>query len=148
MKFVNLLKHSRIVKDILKRIASEESNHAQLAWTTVKWAINRFPELRSFFEETFKAQLNRPTMTSIDLLIDYCNDCEQDSALHDHGLLVERDQLNVETFGIRDAIKPVVQNEIENVKNDFQTDFKHSLFKILIHSNLYFYIKLLNSFLM
>ena len=105
-----------IVKDILKKIASDESNHAQLAWTTVKWAINRFPELRSFVEETFKARLDRPTMASIDLPIDYCNDCEQDSDLHDHGLLVERDQRNVKTFGIRDVIEPVVQNEFKNVE--------------------------------
>jgi len=53
-------------------------------------------------------------MTSINFPIDYCNDCEHDSALHDHGLLVENDQLNSENFG--NVIEPVVQNEFENVE--------------------------------
>jgi len=105
-----------MVKDILKKIAADESNHAQLAWTTVKWAINRFPELRNIVEETFEARVNRPIITSINLPIDYYNDCEHDSALHDHGLLVENDQLNAENFGIRNVIEPVVQNEFKNVE--------------------------------
>jgi len=105
-----------MVKDILKKIAIDESNHAQLAWTTVEWAISRFPDLRNVVEKTFDARLNRPIMTSINLPIDYCNGCEHDSALHDHGLLVENDQLNSEIFGIRNVIEPVVQNEFENVE--------------------------------
>ena len=105
-----------MVKDILKKIAEDESNHAQLAWTTVKWAINRFPYLQNVVEETFDARLNHPIMTSISLPIDYSNDCELDSALHDNGLLVEKDQLDAEHFGIRNVIEPVVKNEFENVE--------------------------------
>ena len=106
-----------MVKDVLEKIAADESNHAQLAWTTVKWAINRFPELRNVVEGTFEVRLNHPIMTSINLPIDYSNDCEHDSALHDHGLLVEKDQRNAESFGIRNVIEPVVQNEFKNVES-------------------------------
>ena len=112
----NYAKHP-IVKDILEKIAADESNHAQLAWTTVKWAIKRFPELRSIVEGTFDARLNRPILTSINLPIEYCNDCERDTALHDHGLLVEKDQLNAENFGFQNVIEPVVKNEFKNVES-------------------------------
>ena len=105
-----------MVKDVLEKIAADESNHAQLAWTTVKWAIKRFPELRNVVERTFDARFNHPITTSINLPIDHSNDCEHDSALHNHGLLVEKDQLDAVHFGIRNVIEPVVQNGFENVE--------------------------------
>merc|ERR1712136_544622 len=103
------------VKDILEEIAADETNHSQLAWNTVQWAINRFPELRVIAEETFKAQLDRPIDMANGLPIDYCFDCEKKSAFHDHGLLVDTDKDTTENLGIQNVIEPVVLNEFVNV---------------------------------
>jgi len=103
------------VKDILEEIAADETNHSQLAWNTVQWAINRFPELRVIAEETFKAPLDRPTNMANGSPTDYCYDCEKESALHDHGLLLDTDKDTTENLGIQNVIKPVVLNEFLNV---------------------------------
>ena len=42
-------------------------------------------------------------------------DCDQDSALHDHGLLLDEDQIKTENLGIKNVIGPVVENELQNV---------------------------------
>ena len=105
-----------MVKETLERIASDETNHAQLAWNTVQWAIERFPQLQGIAEETFRAQLDRPINAINSLPTDYCYDCERDSALHDHGLLLEDDNHNTENLGIREVIKPAVQQNFQNVE--------------------------------
>ena len=103
------------VKGILEEIAADETNHSQLAWNTVQWAISRFPELRDIAEETFKAQLDRPIDMVNGLPTTYCYDCEKESALHDYGLLVDTDKDTTENLGIQNVIEPVVLNEFVNV---------------------------------
>ena len=105
-----------MVKDILEEIAADESNHAQLAWNTVQWVIDRFPKLRSVAKETFKARLDRPISTLNSFPTDYCYDCDRDSALRDHGLLLDVDQHNTENHGIRNVIEPAVRNELKDVE--------------------------------
>ena len=104
-----------MVKDALEQIAADESNHAQLAWNTVQWAIERYPELRGIAEETFRVQLNRPITSLNNIPMDHCDDCERDSALRDHGLLLGVDQDHTETFGIQNVIEPVVKHGFQNV---------------------------------
>ena len=103
------------IKSILQEIASDETNHSQLAWNTVQWAINRFPELRVIAEETFKAQLDRPIDMAKGLPTNYCYDCEKESALRDHGLLLHTDKGITENLGIQNVIEPVILNEFLNV---------------------------------
>lgn len=105
-----------IVKDSLETIAADESNHAQLAWNTIKWSIDRFPELRDVAEETFKEQLDRPMNPLSSFHTGDSYDCEQDAALREHGLLLSQDKSNTEKFGIKNVINPVVQNELQNVE--------------------------------
>ena len=104
-----------ILKGILETIAADETNHAQLAWNTVEWAIERFPELRDVTEETFRARLDRPMETLNSFPTGNFYDCDQDSALHDHGLLLDEDQIKTENLGIKNVIGPVVENELQNV---------------------------------
>ena len=104
-----------MVKDALARIAVDESSHAQLAWNTVQWAIERYPELRGIAEETFRVQLDRPITSLNNILMDHCDDCERDSALRDHGLLLDVDQDSTETFGLKNVIEPVVKHGFQNV---------------------------------
>jgi len=103
------------VKGILEEIAADETNHSQLAWNTVQWAIRRFPDLRDIAEETFKAKLDRPIDMANGLPTSYCYDCEKESALHDYGLLVDTDKDTTENLGIQNIIEPVVLNEFVNV---------------------------------
>ena len=103
------------VKGILEEIAADETNHSQLAWNTVQWAINRFPELRVMAEETFRAQLDRRMEIEHGLPTSNCYDCEKESALHDYGLLVDTDKDTTENLGIQNVIKPVVLNQFKNV---------------------------------
>ena len=103
------------VKGILEEIAADETNHSQLAWKTVQWAINRFPELRVIAEDTFEAQLDRPIDMANGLPTDYCYDCEKGSALHDYGLLLDTDKVTTKNLGIQNVIEPVVLNEFLNV---------------------------------
>ena len=103
------------VKGILEEIASDETNHSQLAWNTVQWAINRFPELRVIAEETFRAQLDRQMEIENGLPTRYCYDCKKESALHDFGLLNDTDKDNTENLGIQNVIEPVVLNQFVNV---------------------------------
>ena len=103
------------LKSILEEIAADETNHSQLAWNTVQWAITRFPELRVIAEETFKTQLDRPIDMVNGLPTSYCYDCEKESALHDHGLLVDTDKDITENLGIQNVIEPVVLNDFINV---------------------------------
>ena len=104
-----------MVKQVLEEIAADESNHAQLAWNTVEWAVNRIPELRRVAKETFKERLDRPIITLNSYPTDYCYDCERDSVLRDHGLLLDVDQHNTENLGIRNIIEPAVQSQLTNV---------------------------------
>jgi len=103
------------VKGILEEIASDETNHSQLAWNTVQWAINRFPELRVMAEEAFRAQLDRPMEIEHGLPTSNCYDCEKESALHDYGLLVDTDKDTTENLGVQNVIEPVFLNEFVNV---------------------------------
>ena len=103
------------VKSILEEIASDETNHSQLAWKTVQWAINRYPELGVIAKETFRLQLDRPVNMENGLPTDYCYDCEKGSALHDYGLLLDTEKDTTENLGIQNVIKPVVLNEFLNV---------------------------------
>jgi len=104
-----------MIKDMLETIAADETNHAQLAWNTVQWAIERFPELRDVAEETFRARLDRPMETLNSFPTGNFYDCDQDSTLHDHGLLLDEDHIKTENLSIKNVIGPVVENEFQNV---------------------------------
>ena len=106
-----------LVKDTLKTIAADESNHSQLAWSTIHWAIERFPDLKDIAEETFREQLDRQITSLNSFRINHCYDCEQDSALRDHGLLLDEDEASTQKLGIQNVIGPNVQNNFHNIED-------------------------------
>ena len=105
-----------MVKNILEKIASDESNHAQLAWTTVQWARNRFPDLRDIIEETFRASLDQPIKKIEKLPKQFCNDCKNEEVLREHGLLLDVDHHITQNLGIQKVIEPAVLNDFRNVE--------------------------------
>ena len=105
-----------MVKKVLETIAYDESNHAQLAWNTIQWAIDRFPSLKDIAKEAFEARLHRSMIKMKNISVDYCYDCDRDSFLRDHGLLLNSDQHSTENLGIKNVIEPVVQDNFKNVE--------------------------------
>ena len=41
-----------LIKTTLKKIASDETRHAQLAWNTIVWIAQKYPEFESFVKRT------------------------------------------------------------------------------------------------
>ena len=41
------------IKDYVFNIASDETNHAQLAWDTIRWIIERYTEMKSYARDSF-----------------------------------------------------------------------------------------------
>ena len=116
MKLQSHYAQQPMVKDILEQIAADESNHAQLAWNTVQWAVERYSDLQDIAEETFKMQLDRPITSLNNKNMNQCYHCEQDKGLRDHGLLLDEDKDNAEVLGMQNVIEPAFQHGFHNVE--------------------------------
>ena len=100
------------IKATLSQIASDETSHAQLAWDTINWIIKRYPDTRTFVEETFRDELQRrliPARNDVPLMhTTLCSDSsEKETSFRKYGLLVMRDRDKVREAGISDIIAPV-----------------------------------------
>ena len=106
------------MKDALHQIASDESNHAQLAWNTIQWAIQRYPEIQSLVEDAINEHLEQIKVVRQGK---FDNDTEQrhvpeyDLILRGHGLLLDMDNENAEKWGLLNIINPAVQNGFAEV---------------------------------
>jgi hypothetical protein len=107
------------VKAALSQIASDETRHAQLAWDTIYWVIERYPDTRTFVEETFRAELERhllPERNGVPLLATtLCTDSEKDTTFRKHGLIAIGDRDKVRKAGIQDIIAPVSRSGFKDV---------------------------------
>ena len=102
--------HTKVpkIKAALIQIALEETNHAQLAWTTVRWMMERFPEVAGIIDEAFffefeKRALGKP----YDHIADASDmECGAEVFFRDHGVIdpIARDRIGVQT--IQDFIGP------------------------------------------
>ena len=104
--------HTKVpmIKDALLQIALEETNHAQLAWTTVGWMMERFPEVADVIEEAFSVEFEKRASGKLsdDLAINDESgmDCGTEVLFQDHGVIdpIARDKIGVQT--IQDFIEP------------------------------------------
>jgi len=107
------------VKEALSEIASDETNHAQLAWDTIHWIIERYPDTRTFVEEVFRDALKRRLIQeSNDVALSPTTlsaDSEKDASFRKYGLLARRDRDKVRKVGIRDIIAPVYLDGFKDV---------------------------------
>ena len=105
------------VKSALLQIASDETNHAQLAWDTIQWIIESFPDTITFVEETFRAELDRPLMwkTNDDSTTTICKVADKENSFRKYGLLSEEDQKKVNIVGLRDIIAPIYQSGFKEI---------------------------------
>ena len=99
-----------MIKTALLQIALEETNHAQLAWTTVGWMMERFPEVADVIEEAFSVEFEKRASGTLydDLASTDASgmDCGAEVSFRDHGVInpIARDQIGVQT--IKDFIEP------------------------------------------
>ena len=108
-----------VVKEALLEISSDETKHAQLAWNTIYWIIEKYPNLRTFVEETFRAEIEQRLMTtSSDTQFPSptsCVDSNVDSSFRKYGLLVKDDRAKVHNAGIQNVIAPVYRDGFKDV---------------------------------
>jgi hypothetical protein len=55
-----------VARQVLTRIAADESQHAELSWAFVEWALQHFPDQRALAAETFHRALEDPRLHSIE----------------------------------------------------------------------------------
>ena len=98
------------VKKTLLKIAIDETRHAQLAWNTVKWAVNKYPKIHSFvtrtFEEEFK-QLSTLEEEAILFSSPICESLEKDQSYRRFGALIDGDHEKIRLVGMKNVIRPV-----------------------------------------
>ena len=101
-----LANHTKVpmIKAALLQIALEETNHAQLAWTTVRWMMERFPEVADIIEEAFSVEFEKRASGKLsdDLAINDASgmDCGAEALFRDHGVMdpIARDKIGVQTM--------------------------------------------------
>ena len=54
-----------VVKISLTKLAADETKHAQLAWDTIKWIVEKYPEHEEFVSKTFEKELEKEEKRSI-----------------------------------------------------------------------------------
>jgi len=96
------------IKASLLQIASDETNHAQLAWDTIQWITDRFRETQDLVQETFYSELeSRLLETETFLEAPFCLDSVADHKFRDYGLIVDGTKNKIRVAAMRDIIKPV-----------------------------------------
>ena len=104
------------VKAVLSKISTDETRHAQLAWDTIKWIIDRYPDTRTFVEKTFHFELERHARKDDSQVnVAPCMDSEKDMYLRKYGVLVKEDRDKLREIGIRNIISPVYQSGFKDV---------------------------------
>ena len=113
------------IKAALTTMASDNLKHVQLAWDSLEWIMEKYPEIRSFVAENFRVELerNRQKFECQSLKKDLpltcskpCTDSEETKMLRKYGLLVENDRDQVRQTGIRDIIEPVYRAGFKDIK--------------------------------
>ena len=108
-----------VVKNMLEEIALDESKHAQLAWNTIRWAIERNPKLQDYVQDVFSphlegivatSELNEPLSSTLS-----CEGGAKDNVLRSYGLLTDEDKLVTDNSGIREIIRPNLKQQFKNV---------------------------------
>jgi hypothetical protein len=113
------------IKRALTQIGDDETRHAQLAWDTIQWIITKFPEVRKFVEDIFEVELkNRspPLDNNLnEMPTTLCLENDIHTALRNHGILVDGDQVTIRKAVIQNVIKPSYQagfNDVSSISKE------------------------------
>ena len=112
-----------VIKTAMIQIASDETRHAQLAWDALEWIIETFPEILTYVQDTFKAELkqqfqvinNDVSMSSSEACEK--NNCEPERAslLRNSGIILQQDKDKAIKIGIQNIIAPVYHSGFDDV---------------------------------
>ena len=113
------------IKAALTQVASDETNHAQFAWDTLEWIMEKFPDIHGFVTETFRVELernmqrfecqaNKKEMPST--CTKPCTNSEETKMFRKYGLLGEDDRDEVRKAAIMEVIEPTYRAGFKDVK--------------------------------
>ena len=118
-KFSSYKSSNPTIKKSWIEIASDETNHAQFAWNTIRWFLENYPGEHTFVVDTFLAELARqplPTDTNFYSTVDVTGqNPSEEEILPKYGIIAKRDRMNVREMGLRTVIEPVFRNGFEDV---------------------------------
>ena len=112
------------IKAALTQAALDETNHAQYAWETLEWIMEKFPDIHGYVKETFRIELERNLQMfecnskRSDLpstCAQSCTDSEEKKMFRSYGLIVDEDRDRIRESGIRDVIQPIVLNGLKDL---------------------------------
>lgn len=109
--------HDAVVKSVATQIASDETNHAQIAWNTIYWIKKRFSEIGGFVEETFRFELENSQLVveGNELVMEnpVCMECKVDETLKQYGLVVQDDKDKIRKATIKSIIEPIYLTQLK-----------------------------------
>ena len=112
------------IKAALTQLALDETNHAQYAWETLEWIMEKYPDIRGYVKETFRIELERNLQTFEcksgrsdlpSICAKDCSDSEEKKMFRNYGLLVEEDRDRLRESGVRDVIEPIYLNGLKDL---------------------------------
>ena len=113
------------IKAALTQVASEEMNHAQFAWDTLEWILDKFPDIRGFVTETFRVELER-SMQSFECEANKkelpstctkpCTSSEERKMFRRYGLPGKDDRAEVRKSAMLEVIEPAYHTGFKDVK--------------------------------
>ena len=103
------------VKTVLVQIASDETRHAQLAWDALHWIIEKFPEILTFVQDTFKDEMkqqfkvinNGVSVESNETCAKNNCESEKDNLFRKYGITLQKDKDKAREVGMQTTIAPV-----------------------------------------
>ena len=113
------------IKAALTQVALDETNHAQYAWETLEWIVEKYPDIYGYVMETFRIELEghlqniecREQRTDLPTTCsNSCTDSDESKMFRQYGLLVDEDRDRIRESGIRDIIEPIYRNGLKDVK--------------------------------
>ena len=113
------------IKAALVQVASDELNHAQYAWDTLEWIMEKYPDIQGYVTETFRVELernlqmfkcksheNNPSSTCSKP----CTDSEESKMFRRYGLLLDEERDSIRESGLRDVIEPIYFKQFKDLK--------------------------------
>ena len=112
------------IKSALNQMAWDNAKHAQYAWDTLEWIIEKFPEIRGFVLETLKIELER-NLQNVEChslkkeIPSTCTkpgtDSEEITMFRKYGLMTEDERINIRQTVMKKAIEPVYKSGLKKL---------------------------------
>ena len=123
-----------VVKNSLTKLAADETKHAQLAWDTIKWIVEKYPQHEVFVSKVFEKELKKEEKRSITKVKNHTEDiCDQsiiENMLMRYGIPSKSKKDRVRDAAIGDIIKPVYEagfEDFSSISHRITTFYYHEI---------------------